>query len=71
MDGQTYINKPKDRQKIRLTYGHMDRETYKLTNGKTIDGQIPVSWVSPSVSYIHISVMTDHSLHFPSAICND
>ena len=70
MDGQTY-NIPKDRQKIRFTYGHMDRQTYKWTDGKTIDGQIPISWVRPSVSYILISVMTDHLQNFPSAICND
>ena len=69
MDGHTY-NIPKDRQKVRFTDGHINRWTYKWTDGDTIDGQIPVSWVSPSVWYIHISVMTDHLQNFPRAICN-
>ena len=68
MDGHTY-NIPKDRQKVRFTDEQMDRQTYKWTDGKTIDGQVPVSWVSPSVWYIHISVMIDHLQYFPRAIC--
>ena len=62
MDGHTY-NIPKERQKVRFTDGHIDRWTYKWTDGDTIDRQIPVSWVSPSVWYIHISVMTTE--HIP------
>ena len=67
MNGQTY-NIPKDRQKVKLPDGHMGRRTYKWSGRKIIDGQISVSWVRPSVSYIHISVMNDHLQNIPRAI---